>query len=212
MKILIVLAGHPPSKTLLKTEMMLADLVLAVDGAFNVFQKYKLHPDLVLGDMDSAEIKEMAATKILQLSDQDHTDLEKTLRYVFKSYSPASLIFLGAGGGRSDHLIHNLHICKTIDHSIPVMIKNELTSNEVFRIEIIQRITPNCEFNLEVKIGSTLSILPITDYSDLTSDGLKWEIEHRSSSEGFASQSNLVIKDDPSFKINSGCAYIAVYQ
>ena len=212
MKILIVLAGSPPSKELLEREINAADFVLAVDGGFNAFNEYQLQPDLILGDMDSANIDEISSTEVLNISDQELTDLQKTLDYVFRTHPVKSLIFLGAGGARTDHLLHNLHICASIDPSIRVQFINEVPVDGDFSIENIQRITSHCHFSLSVKSGAILSVLPITEYTGLTSKGLKWEISNQDRSHGFISQSNLVIKDDPRFNIEHGVAYITVYQ
>jgi thiamine pyrophosphokinase len=212
MNILIVLAGTPPSKTLLKTEIKRSDLVLAVDGGFNVFQKYKLQPDLVLGDMDSADLQPDHDVKMISLPDQDLTDLQKTLQYVFKSHLVTSLMFLGASGERSDHFLNNLHLCASIDHSIKIVFKNEIPHSKDFTLEIIERITSLSDFDQTVKKGTTLSILPISNFLGLTTEGLKWEIKGCDYSNRFISQSNMSIKDDPRFTIRSGYAYIAVYQ
>ncbi|MCF7923249.1 MAG: thiamine diphosphokinase [Candidatus Marinimicrobia bacterium] len=207
----MVLAGTPPSKTLLQTEMIEADLVLAVDGGFNGFQKYKLQPDLLLGDMDSVTMNE-EPLEYLDLPDQDRTDLQKALDYVFKTFSIQSITFLGGGGVRTDHLLHNLHICASIDPAIKIIFKNEISLDKDISIEIIQRITPQCEFDLRVREATILSVLPICDYQGLNSEGLKWEIKNKDRASGFISQSNQTVKDDPAFRIRSGCAYIAVYQ
>lgn len=208
----MVLAGTPPGKALLQTEMIEADLVLAVDGGYNVFQKYKLQPDLLVGDMDSVVMNDLEPLEYLNLPNQDRTDLQKTLDYAFKAFSIQSITCIGGGGVRTDHLLHNLHICALVDPAVKIIFKNEITLDNNLSIEIIQRITPQCEFDLRVKQAGILSILPITDYQGLSSKGLKWEIKNKASSDGFISQSNQVIKDDPRFRIASGCAYIAVYQ
>ncbi|MBC8376335.1 MAG: thiamine diphosphokinase [FCB group bacterium] len=212
MNVLIVLAGNPPSEALLKTEMMAADLVCAVDGGFNVFQKYKLNPDLILGDMDSAKFENIGSIEVIPLLDQDRTDLQKTLDYIFKSHSVKSVILLGAGGARTDHLLHNLLICASIDKSVKIIFKNELSDKRDVSLELIRRITPESDFDLPVKKGTTLSILPIGNFSGLSSEGLVWEIEDRDHSDGFISQSNVTNKDDPTFIVQVGYAYIAVYQ
>ncbi len=212
MNILIILAGSPPSKELLKTEIKTADIVIAVDGGFNVFRKYKLLPDLVLGDMDSVELVSPYDVEVIPLPDQDLTDLQKTLQYVFESHSVKSLIFLGAGGARTDHLLNNLHLCASIDKSVRIIFKNEISDSTDFSLEIIERITPQSDFDLPVKTGSTLSILPFADFSGLNSEGLQWEIKGSNHSDTFICQSNVSIKDDPTFMIRSGYAYIAVYQ
>ncbi|NQV42167.1 MAG: thiamine diphosphokinase [Candidatus Marinimicrobia bacterium] len=212
MNILIVLAGNPPSKSLLKTEIILADLVLAVDGGLNAFRMYKLQPDIVLGDMDSTDLRMIDDVEIVSFPDQNLTDLQKTLSYVFDLYSIKSITLLGAGGARSDHFLNNLHICASMDDSVKVLFKNEISDIEEFEFEIIQRITPQCIFDLPVKKGSTLSILPIADFSGLKSEGLKWEIQGLDYSASFISQSNQAVKDNPTLSIQLGYAYIAVYQ
>ena len=93
-----------------------------------------------------------------------------------------------------------------------IIFKNELPPDNDISLEIIQRITPECDFDLRVTQGNTLSILPITDFGGLNSLGLEWEIVNQNHSQGFISQSNLVNKADLTFTIRSGCAYIAVYQ
>ncbi len=212
MNALIVLAGNPPSKTLLKTEMKAADLVLAVDGGFNVFKEHALEPDLVLGDMDSVNMNNSSPVSAIPLVDQDRTDLEKTLKYAVESHPIRSLVFLGARGDRVDHTLHNLKICASIDPEIAIIFKNEMLEDEEFSIELIQRITVHCDFDLRVSKGTTLSILPITEYKGLKSKGLKWEIDWYNHSLGQFSQSNLINKTDLSFMLDSGCAYVAVYQ
>ncbi|MBT3253868.1 MAG: thiamine diphosphokinase [Candidatus Marinimicrobia bacterium] len=212
MNVLIVLAGNPPSKTLLKTEMATTDLIIAVDGGFNVFHKYNLDPDLVLGDMDSANMENVGSIDVIPLLDQALTDLQKTLEYVFETQPVKSLTFLGGVGDRTDHLLHNLYICSSIDPQMKIIFKNELPPDNDISLEIIQRITPECDFDLRVTQGNTLSILPITDFGGLNSLGLEWEIVNQNHSQGFISQSNLVNKADLTFTIRSGCAYIAVYQ
>lgn len=212
MNVLIVLSGSPPSQTLLKTEMSESDLVLAVDGGYNVFMQYGLAPDVILGDMDSIESAIPANVKCVTLPDQDSTDLQKTMTYVQNEISVSSLVLLGAGGGRTDHLMHNLLIAGSLADSIKITIKNELHAVDLPCFEVIQRITPACVFDLRVRLGDLLSILPIGGYQGLSSTGLEWEIENQDLSDGFISQSNRARVDDPRFEITSGNAYIAVYQ
>lgn len=212
MNVLTVLSGNPPSVRLLKTEMRVADCVIAVDGGFNVFSDSNLKPDLILGDMDSIKESEALDIKSILLADQDQTDLQKTLTYILKNHSPKSLVLLGAGGLRTDHLLHNLLICASVHPTLKITIKNELPVGNEFTRETIQRITPQSDFDLLVRKGDLISILPIGNFSDLSSEGLKWEITRRSRSDGFMSQSNRAMVDDPKFIIGSGYAYIAVYQ
>lgn len=212
MKVLIVLAGNPPSKKLLQREIEDADKVLAVDGGFNVFSNHGYKPDLVLGDMDSANKDGLSKQRQAVLDDQDYTDLQKTLKYVQDTFSAKSLVFLGAGGERTDHMLNNLHIAATFDHSVRIIFKNELSKDSEYVIEEIYRVTSTSDLDLRVTKGSTLSILPNTQFKGLTATGLKWAIVNQDSDKDFISQSNQAIKNDPTFNLIAGIAYIAVYQ
>lgn len=212
MNILIVLAGDSPGEALFKTEIKSADFVVAVDGGIDVFKTYNLLPDLHIGDFDSSRPSDPDAQYVLAQEDQSSTDLQKALTYIAKNCKMDSLVLLGAGGGRTDHLLHNLHICATIPFSTKIYLKHGITQSDKNYLEIITRVTPQCDFDLQVKSGTTLSVLPVGDYLGLSSSGLEWEIENKSRNEGFISQSNQVVVADPQFSILSGYVYIAVYQ
>jgi len=211
MNILIVLAGIPPSKSLLSTEMENAELTVAVDGGISAFESYDLKPDIVIGDMDASEPKDQRMP-ILRMEDQEHTDLQKTLNYLLDTHKVESLIILGGGGIRVDHTIHNLYICSSIDSTIKIVFKNEISVDGRDKLETIHRITPQSRFDLPIKNGDTISILPITTYEGLSTSGLQWDIKNRDSGTGLISQSNIATKADPRFSVRSGCAYIVVYQ
>ena len=84
MKILLVLAGDEPGFELLRGEMAVADTILAVDAGLNVFQKWDLTPDILIGDLDSVKNTASNTTQIVQQSSQETTDLQKSLQYVFQ--------------------------------------------------------------------------------------------------------------------------------
>ncbi len=212
MNILLVLAGEPPDKQLLQSQIDKTDLVVAVDGGFNTLKKYSLSPDLIIGDLDSVELPENNTIRVVHTPDQNFTDLEKTLEYLLESYTPNSLILLGATGGRTDHLLSNLHVCALVDNSVNITILSEKIISDKIVLEKIIRLTPNTNIDHEVKQGNTLSVLPVTQYSGLATRGLKWDIEHLDSHHNSSSQSNLAIIDDPQFSLMSGSVYIAVYQ
>ena len=212
MNILIVASGSPPSSILLHSGIDHADLVLAVDGGFDAFQEHGLKPDTVLGDMDSIGKGITSDIGRVHLPDQEYTDLEKTLQYVLNKHTVRSIVLLGAGGQRTDHLLHNLEICGSIDPGIKITIKNELSHPSEYTAEFIQRITPQSPFDLRVRKDDTLSILPLGNFRGLSSNGLLWEIMKANRSENFMSQSNIALKDDPQFSIEEDYAYIAVYQ
>lgn len=67
--------------------------------------------------MDSIkpEIKEYYSqqkqTRVIQIDEQDSTDLEKAIRFVINMDSlPKKIIALGAFGGRIDHTLSSIHV------------------------------------------------------------------------------------------------------
>jgi len=212
MDILLVLAGSPPVEDLLRSEHQTCDVSVAVDGGYLPFHKAGLEPDLVLGDMDSFPSSQRGKINYLEIMDQNQTDLQKALNHILKSYPVKNIRILGGGGARTDHLMHNLHICASIHPTIGVTFKQDFPETDQFSLELIQRITPDIHFDLPVSIGNTLSILPISTFSGLTSHGLHWEFANAHSSATFMSQSNRVAQASLSFDLVSGSAYIAVYQ
>ncbi len=212
MNILLILAGSPPGLDLLISEMTLADITIAVDGGANVFRQAKLQPDLIIGDFDSIEQEFIESVNIIKRQDQNFTDLQKALTYVFEHYQPEHLTLLGATGGRTDHLINNLQICAAIDPSVNITIKNDDMKNRNSKLETIIRITPNSGATVNIEEGTVISVIAVSEFTGLHSKGMKWEICGVNSKDGLISQSNVANVNDPKFTIVSGCVYLAVYQ
>ncbi|NQV48860.1 MAG: thiamine diphosphokinase [Candidatus Marinimicrobia bacterium] len=212
MKVLLVLAGIPPDTDLLKTEMSQADIVIAVDGGSQVFLENKLKPDLLIGDLDSHTGLFDDSVTIICADNQNFTDLEKALEYLFINYSPRSLVLLGATGGRTDHLLNNLHICASVDLEIDIIIRSTIKVNEKYLTETITRIAGEGITDLPVRKGATVSVLPVTHFKKLDVTGLEWDICGVDSSSKLVSQSNIVKSNPLQIKLLSGCVYIVVYQ
>jgi len=212
MHICLVLAGDPPSEKLLRASQAASELMVAVDGGVNCFQKFQLSAELVIGDLDSLKAPLTGAGKIIETPNQNQTDLQKALKYVIRKYAPTHIQLLGATGGRTDHLVNNLQICATLPPQLGLVIISEPQKHTVGKTEHIFRVTPLSNSDLKVKQGSTLSVFSVSDFAGLQSRGLKWDISNQSSSQRFFSQSNLANVDDPAFNLASGCVYISVYQ
>jgi thiamine pyrophosphokinase len=210
--ILLVLAGTAPSVKLLHSEMKIADLSIAVDGGYNTFQKYDVKPDLLIGDLDSTNTVPTDIIKTIHIADQNQTDLQKSLLYIREHYKAAQITLLGALGARSDHLINNLKICSGIPSDIKVIIKHDKPAIEGTRLETIFRITPQVTSGFNIQEGLTLSLFAVSEFDELNSKGLKWDIKAVNSKSPLISQSNQALVDDPQFSLESGIVYLAVYQ
>ncbi len=212
MRALLVLAGTPPTHELLKTEFEIADLIVGVDGGADVFQDMAISPNIIIGDFDSNKSPADPACLSLHLPDENQSDLQKALHYITKEYPITQITLLGASGGRTDHLIHNLQICALVDPEIFVRLKQFIYLDGEFIQETIHRLTPNIKIDLQVKVGTTLSVFSVNAFSGLNSKGLKWELNNINSTAGVISQSNIAVCSDPQFSLNAGTAYLSIYQ
>ncbi|MFI3213100.1 MAG: thiamine diphosphokinase [Eubacteriales bacterium] len=93
------------------------DYVIAVDGGYMYCKVLGIQPDLIIGDFDSVEEKEMAeiesfiesgTTKIISLPrEKDDTDMLAALRYGLEKGFREFCIY-AACGGRLEHTIANI--------------------------------------------------------------------------------------------------------
>ncbi|MEJ7792102.1 MAG: thiamine diphosphokinase [Gaiellaceae bacterium] len=101
--------GAAPSTAVLPS----ASTVIAADGGVDLALALGLHPDVVVGDFDSASSEgiaaaEAAGARIVRHSpDKDATDLELALEEA-AALGPRRLVVVGVEGGRLDHLIAGL--------------------------------------------------------------------------------------------------------
>jgi thiamine pyrophosphokinase len=76
--------------------------IIAADGGANFLADQSISPDLIIGDLDSVseqKIQNLETQKIIRISNQNTTDLEKVL---FNTQSPLTL-GIGFLGSRIDH-------------------------------------------------------------------------------------------------------------
>lgn len=88
-------------------------LIIAVDGGAAHCLRLKLHPDVLIGDLDSVDASQVEAlaasgTQIQKYpADKDETDLELAIQYALER-GAQELILFGGLGGRLDHTLGNL--------------------------------------------------------------------------------------------------------
>lgn len=142
-------------------------------------------PDYIIGDLDSAKkptisyFKQLGKTKIIKNTDQDKTDLELALSLA-ESLDPQEINIFGALGKRMDHTLANIYCLDKIKPEIKARIIDDTNTIELIRdnVEIIG------------KKNDILSIIPISDVSNLNYNGLKWNVENLDTKTGWFGISN----------------------
>ncbi|MCL2364685.1 MAG: thiamine diphosphokinase [Defluviitaleaceae bacterium] len=160
-----------------------ADFLIACDGGTRHFALLGLTPNVLLGDFDSADADLIAAYKAQGIPahafppEKDDTDLALAAAFA-QALSPASIVIVGALGGRFDHALANLHVLgnlTTQNGDISVEIWDETTSI------MLAHPYSCCEIFLPFPRADyqTLSLYPLgTRVTGITTRGLVYPLEN----------------------------------
>ncbi len=174
MKALIVAAGEAPSENLLRKRAGQADLKIAVDGGVAAFKSADVMPDLIVGDMDSADEELLTyfagkgSGRISLECEKDDTDTFVALEAAVKK-GAADVLILGALGGRADHLLSNIMLLKwALQKGVRVVLEDDLQTIEA------------CAGSFEIvgEAGQTVSILPADASVTVTATGLQYPLDN----------------------------------
>jgi thiamine pyrophosphokinase len=174
MRVVIVASGEPAAADAAWLDR--ADLVIAADGGAAWIDRVNRRPDLLVGDLDSADAALVdrlgrAGTAIERHpADKEASDTELALEAA-RTRGASEIVLLGAlGGGRLDHELANLLLLA--DASLadpPVRIIRGGTTVRVLR--------GGDRLELEDGMGDTVSLLPLGgDVVGVTTAGLRWPL------------------------------------
>ena len=102
-KAFILLNGAEPSKF---PELSSYDIICAIDGAYNHFEKNNIIPDLVTGDFDSIQANP-TSVEVIKTPDQDYTDFDKALM-ILHERGYTNIDVYGGSGKEHDHFLGNI--------------------------------------------------------------------------------------------------------
>ena len=105
--VILANGSFPRRKCLLET-LRAAARIVCCDGAASALLRAGLEPDLVVGDLDSLDpvLKKRFGKRLVHESEQETNDLSKAFRACM-ARGWTSIVILGAGGRREDHLLGN---------------------------------------------------------------------------------------------------------
>jgi thiamine pyrophosphokinase len=143
--------------------------LLATDGGANHLARLGLRPKAVVGDLDSisdATRAWLGEDRMVHQPDQDRTDLDKALAYVFDEFGITHLTVLAALGGRTDHDLGNLGL----------LARRAMGERLVFKTEEQQVLAVAGEADLAAKPGETWSFWTFDPVVRVSVEGVRWPL------------------------------------
>lgn len=172
--------------------------IIAADGAINSLYKMGIIPKVVIGDLDSAKVDLLYTTEMIRVPDQNSCDFEKSLQYLEnKNLLPA--IIVGMSGGYIDHILNN----------ISIFLKNGSIFYAPSIVGYVIKAGETRVFTLSV--DTKISLLGFSS-AQISTKGLKWELEHyQMSFPGTNSSFNRTICETVSIEVHSGLSLVMIY-
>ena len=167
-KVAVLIANGKVSKTdYVKKIIDSNDFFISIDAKLENLKELGVRPNLILGDLDSAEIDGLDnQIEVVELSDQNKTDLEKSLDYC-KEHSIKKVLILGSSGLRDDHSMANILLASSYSDNLHI----ELITS-FYRIIFVR------ENTLINAPNAPVSIISLSTDNKITTRGLKYNLNN----------------------------------
>ena len=167
-KVAVLIANGKVSKTdYVKKIIDSNDFFISIDAKLENLKELGVRPNLILGDLDSAEIDGLDnQIEVVELSDQNKTDLEKSLDYC-KEHSIKKVLILGSSGLRDDHSMANILLASSYSDNLHI----ELITS-FYRIIFVR------ENTLINAPNAPVSIISLSTDNKITTTGLKYNLNN----------------------------------
>ncbi len=199
---LLILNGDPPSKTALRALAAQVDLVVAADGGANSARRFKIRPDLIVGDLDSitpATRRHFRSVETIFDPSQETTDFEKALA-VLRTRKFRDIVVVGAAGGRLDFTLGNFVSIFKFTASLNLTFRGD----DWFAVPVSRRL------RLFLPEGTTVSLLPFGSCSGISLTGFRYPLRNASMRGGATGLSNVAVKRPCEIRVRSGNLLVVV--
>ena len=174
MRVVIVASGEPDAADAAWLDR--ADVVIAADGGAAWIDRVDRRPDLLVGDLDSADpalVDRLGQSGMVierHPADKEASDTELALKAA-RGRGASEIVLLGAlGGDRLDHELANLLLL--VDPALadpPVRVVRGGTTVRILR--------GGDRLEIDGSVGDTVSLLPFGgDVAGVTTAGLRWPL------------------------------------
>ena len=182
------------------------DFIICADGGYDVLQKLKIVPDLIIGDFDSVKTKkDFSKSEVITLNvNKDDTDtMHCAAEAIKRGYK--EILFLCATGGRIDHTLANLSVLYSLSKKgkAAYMIDKSSTTRVISVGKTV----------IEGKTGYGFGIFPFAcEEAYLSLSGFEYELDNgKLTADHPVGVSNKIIKDKAEISVFSGTAVIVYY-
>lgn len=178
MKVCIVLNGEISNYNKLKNHILKEnyDYIICADGGANHTYNMKIKPNFIIGDLDSVKEEVRIYYKNSDVKfekfpvKKNETDTELCI-YLAQKLNATNIDFLGALGGRIDHMIANINLLYYV--KMQGIIPRIISDNEEIYI------VDNEEIEIYGKKGDVISVIPINgDAKYVTLSNLEYPLEN----------------------------------
>ncbi len=203
--ILLFCNGEPPSRARLDKIIKRPVKVVCADGGAQKALSIGYKPDIIVGDLDSVDLSDprLSSVEVVRAESQEHTDFEKTLKFVLER-DWNNILVTAFSGGRMDHTLANIQIAYEYA-------RQELGTGEKSRVP--QIILVDQQFTIypvarrlvkEVSSGMGVSIVPMEDLTVVSTRGLEYELQSSRLPRGGHGVSNRATRNEIEIVVESG--------
>lgn len=203
MKAILICNGNAPSYKFIKILLKNYDIIACADGGANIAFKFKILPDLIIGDLDSIKPKvksffEEKGVEIIQDINQNSTDIEKSIRFLV-SRGATHIDIISAIGNRIDHNLGNLSVL--VNYHDKARLKMIDEKMEIFFVK--------GKVSFEAKQGDLISLIPLCAKAfGVKTKGLKYKLNNETLIFSGRGISNIATGKKISIEVKKGGVFV----
>ena len=170
-RVLVIANGEIPSSEVVNNLLQNCGFIVACDGGLNHCNELEIIPNLLCGDLDSidsdlSERLNSEYTDVIQMQNQDKSDLSKALSYL-RDEGFTSIDVIGIEGGRLDHQF-GVWSC---------LIESDSYASLHYEDFVLKRV-PNDTIQLQTKLGKIVALHAITPCKGVSLAGCKFTLNN----------------------------------
>lgn len=202
MKIVIIANGASSDTRTMQNIVTHADYIIAADGGIFHCLKNDINPDCLIGDLDSWERETLdlsSKTKVIQISEQYSTDMEKAIEHA-KTLNPEHIDIFCSFGKRTDHTLANILILNNYP-DLDIRMYDEYGS--MFALNPGKKVFHNLK-------NTTVSLFSFTQISNLSLQGFEYPLNKANVGPAFIGLSNKIIDKQATITFDTGRLFFYV--